>query len=245
MDNQNNNPEQPNVLDSLLENVPLETDVVVDLPSEGKFYRNFSQVTIKPMTFEDEKSVIASSKKGIDPINVLLENCVKGINISDLLLFDKMYILMKLREISYGENYNFSITCPKCGEESDVKMSFAHLLVNKVPVEVEDPREITLPVSKKKITVRFPRVRDEIYLKNAEMASNSLFRFVNKVETYDDVVLINNFIKKLPLKDIKVLMKEINRPDLGLDPRFLFDCTACEKLSEMEVPITPDFFSVT
>ncbi len=245
MDNQNNNPEQKNVLDSLLENVPLESDVIVDLPSEGRFYKNFSQVTIKPMTFDDEKAIIASSKKGIDPINVLLENCVKGVNISELLLFDKMYILMKLREVSYGDEYNFTITCPKCGEDSEVSMSFSNLLVNKVPIDITDPREITLPICKKKITVRFPRVKDEAHLKTAETASNSLFRFVSKVESYDDIVLINNFIKKLPLKDVKTLMKEINRSDLGLDPRFVFDCAACQKLSELEVPITSDFFSVT
>lgn len=237
-------PAREQVLDKLLENIPIETEVVLDLPSEGKFYPGFKQVSITPMTFEHEKLIISNIKKDIDPINLLLSNCVKGIPIPDLLLFDKLFILMKIRELSYGDTYKFSLDCPKCQKESIVEMSFKNLLINKISPEITDPRIITLPVAKKKIKVRFPRVKDEQYLMDPELASNSLYRFVEAVENYTDPVLITQFIKKLPIKDIKTIINEINRPDLGLDPRIIFECRKCGKDSEVAIPITTNFFSV-
>lgn len=239
------NEERELILEKLLENVPVETEQIVDLPSENKFYNGVTQVLIKPMTFEHEKNVIANMKKDLDPINTLLGDCVKGINVADLLLFDKVYILMKLRQISYGDDYKFKIECPKCSKESEVTMSLNDMIINKVPEDVEDPREIVLPVCKRKVKIKFPRVKDEIYLSNPETANENFYRFVVSVEGIEDLILINKFIKKLPLKDTKKLIQELNRPDLGLDPRFLFECPACKKETEISIPITANFFSVT
>lgn len=237
--------DRQSILDKLLENVPAETEVIIDLPSENRFYNGVTQVTVKPMTFENEKNVVANLKRDIDPINTLLADCVKGVNVSELLLFDKLYILMRLRQISYGDEYQFNVECPKCSRESSVKMSLTDLIINKIPEDLADPREIKLPVCKKKVKIRFPRVRDEIYLATADKLTDNLYRFVESVENVKDILIINKFIKKLPLKDIKILINELNRPDLGLDPRFIFGCTFCGKETELSIPITANFFSVT
>ena len=239
------NDDRENILEKLLENVPVETEQIVNLPSENRFYNGVVQISVKPMTFEHEKNVVANMKKDIDPINTLLSDCVKGVNIADLLLFDKVVLLMKLRQISYGNEYNFKIECPKCSKESDVTMSLDDMIVNKVPEDMTDPREVLLPVTKRKIMIRFPRVKDEVYLVNTQVANDNFYRFVQSVEGIDDLLIINKFIKKLPLRDIKKLINEMNRPDLGLDPRFLFECPACGKETELSIPITANFFSVT
>jgi len=239
------NDDREAVLEKLLENIPNETEQIVTLPSENRFYNGVAHVSIKPMTFEHEKNVVINLKKDIDPINTLLADCVKGINVSDLLIFDKVYLLMKLRQISYGDEYKFKIECPKCSKESDVAMSLNDIIVNKLPEDLTDPREIKLPISKKKITIRFPRVKDEVYLSNIETAGDNYYRFVDSVEGITDLLVINKFIKKLPLRDMKVLINEMNRPDLGLDPRFLLECNSCGKDSELTIPINANFFSVT
>ena len=233
------------ILNKLLENVPTETEIILNLPSENRFYNGVNQVSLSPMTFEHEKNVISNLKRDIDPVNTLLADCVKGINVSELFMFDKLYILMKLRQISYGDDYAFRVECPKCNRESDVTMSLEDLIVNKIPEDLKDPREITLPVCKRKVKVRFPRVKDEPYLMNADLINNNIYRFVESVENINDIVLISQFIKKLPLKDVKTIMKEINRTDLGLDPKVLFECPKCFKETEMSVPISTNFFSVS
>jgi hypothetical protein len=236
--------DRQSILDKLLENVPAETEVIIDLPSENRFYNGVTQVTVKPMTFENEKNVVANLKRDIDPINTLLADCVKGVNVSELLLFDKLYILMRLRQISYGDEYQFNVECPKCSRESSVKMSLTDLIINKIPEDLADPREIKLPVCKKKVKIRFPRVKDEPYLTNADTINQNLYRMVDSVEGMQDLLLINNFVKKLPLKDVKTIIKEFSRPDLGLDPRVLFECPKCSKETEVAIPITANFFSV-
>ena len=60
-----------------------------------------------------------------------------------------------------------------------------------------------------------------------------------------DPVFIAKAIPKLPIMDVKKLIKEIMREDLGLSPKFLLDCDKCGKISEMEVPINENFFSVS
>jgi len=238
------NDERETILERLLENVPAETEQIVNLPSENRFYNGVTQISIKPMTFEHEKNVVANMKRDIDPINTLLSDCVKGINVSELLLFDKVFLLMRLRQISYGDDYKFKIECPKCSKESEVVMSLNDMIVNKLPEDMTDPREITLPITKRKIKIKFPRVKDEIYLSNAEVANDNFYRFVESVEGISDLLVINKFVKKLPLRDVKKLINEMNRPDLGLDPRFLFGCPACGKETELSIPITANFFSV-
>ncbi len=239
------NDDREAVLEKLLENIPAETEQIVSLPSENRFYNGITQISVKPMTFEHEKNIVINMKRDIDPINTLLADTVKGINISDLLIFDKVFLLMKLRQISYGDDYKFKVECPKCSKEAEVTMSLNDIIINKLPKDLTDPREVTLPVSKRKIVVRFPRVKDEGYLSNSETANENYYRFVEAVEGITDLLVINKFIKKLPLKDMKTLINEMTRPDLGLDPRFLFDCGSCGKETELTIPITANFFSVT
>jgi transcription elongation factor Elf1 len=239
------NDDREAILEKLLSDVPVDSEVILELPSKNKFYNGATDIVLKPMTFENEKNVIANMKKDIDPINTLLADCIKGVNISDLLIFDKVYVLMRLRQLSYGETYEFNIDCPKCGRESHVSMSLQDLIVNQIPDDLTDPREITLPVSKKKVKVRFPRVRDEHYLMTPELINNNLYKMIDSVENISDILIINQFIKKLPLRDVKAIIKEINRPDLGLDPRLLFECPKCNKSTEVSIPITANFFSVS
>ena len=107
---------------------------VTDLPSRGKFYPGFQGVEIKPLTFLDEQKILNAKDGKTDIVSKLLEKCVDGVDIDDLLSMDKMYLLMKVREASYGSNYEFNITCPNCS--SDIKTSLKlseHLNKTDIP----------------------------------------------------------------------------------------------------------------
>ena len=85
--------------------MPLGDKAEVTLPS-GDI------VKIKPITFEEEKLLINSASSKKDPLNIFIDKCVEGENLGSLLFIDKIYLLFKLREISFGNKYKFSITCP-------------------------------------------------------------------------------------------------------------------------------------
>lgn len=233
-------------LEKLFGELPAETDVVITLPSEGRFYDgNPKTVTITPIKFEDEKFLAANLKNKTNPINVLMSRCVKNLSIENLIIIDKLYILLKIREISYGESYPARITCGHCNADSEIKIDLTQLIVKEIPQDVSDPREITLPKLKKKAKVRFPRVSDEVYLNTQEQVYSNLWRFVVELDGISDPVFISKALPKMQIMDIKFIINNVMRQDLGLDPKFLFACGHCGEQTEMAVPINENFFSVT
>ena len=233
-------------LEKLFGELPLESDVVVKLPSEGRFYANkVADVTIGPIKFEDERQIASSSKSNVNPINLILNKCVKGIDVNSLLLIDKLFLLLKIRSISYGSNYPANITCPHCSSDGEININLDDLVVNYIPPEITDPREITLPKLKKTAKVRFPRVSDEMFLNTQEQIYNSIWRFVVELAEETDPAFIAKAIPKMHIMDIKFILNNIMRNDLGLNPKFIFSCGSCGAETLMEVPINENFFSVT
>ena len=93
------------IIADILKDVPSDTTIEVELPSECKAYNMDGSEILKlrPMTFDDERSLIGTGEG--DPVNILLEKCFTGVKVLDLLPMDKLYLIMKLREISYGDIY--------------------------------------------------------------------------------------------------------------------------------------------
>lgn len=233
-------------LEQLFGDIPAETDVIVKLPSEGRFYPNKSaEITITSIKFEDEKNLASSAKNNINPVNLILSKCVKGVDVNSLLLIDKLFLLLKVREISYGSEYPAEIICPHCSAKSEIKINLGDLLVNPLSPEIEDPREIELPKLKKKAKVRFPRVSDEANFTTTEQTYNNLWRFVTELNGITDPVFISKAIPKMHIMDVKYIISQVMRADLGLNPKFIFDCGFCGEEAKMEVPINENFFSVT
>mgnify|MGYP000850902512 CR=1 FL=1 len=233
-------------LDKLFGELPPESEVVVKLPSEGRFYPGkVSDVIISPIKFEDEKQIASSSKSNINPINLILSKCVKGLDINSLLLIDKLFLLLKIRSISYGSTYPANLTCPHCSTGGEITIDLEDLVIKYIPPEITDPREITLPKLKKTAKVRFPRVSDEAFLNTQEQIYNSIWRFIVELNGDSDPAFIAKAIPRMHIMDVKFILNNIMRNDLGLNPRFIFSCGSCGAESLMEVPINENFFSVT
>ena len=234
-------------VDSILENLPTELETDVSLPSKCKFYTlpdPASPVTVRPMTFEDEKAIATIKKSDrMDPISYLLSKCVSNLNIGDLLLMDRLYLLYKIREVSYGPEYPVSITCPKCTLDSEVKIDISKLLLNEVPDDLSDPRKVTLPILKKDATVRFPRLREEKYVNFLGSKKIQLWRFIEDIDGNRDKKVIAKVLEKLPLTDTHIIISEIMKPDYGLDSKINFICGECDEETVIDIPIGENFFS--
>lgn len=223
-----------------------DTVTVTELPSKGKFYPGFQGVEVKPLTFLDEQKILNAKDTRSDIVSKLLEKSIEGVNVDDLLSMDKMFLLMKVREVSYGDNYDFRVTCPAC--ESEIKTSLSlsnHLNMTQVPDHLEDPREITLPRLKTKAEVRFPRSKEEAFLSNPEEVYKNMYRFVVSIDGNPDPVFISKALKRMHIQDIKKLIAEINKGEYGINPRFIFECPECSHSETMAVPMDVSFFSVS
>ena len=146
--------EKDKEIERILGNIPAELDLAVNLPSRNKFYNlkdPNKPITVRAMKFEVELVFAETSRKGADSLNILLDRCVDNIDIDDLLIFDKLILLIKIREATYGTDYEFDLTCTSCHAEERVGFDLNDLLVKEVPSDLSDPRVVTLPVIKKDV----------------------------------------------------------------------------------------------
>jgi|SRR5689334_7012678 len=224
---------------------PEEIAIQVELPSKNKFYSYKGPVTIKPIRLGDELAIV-SAKKGIaDPVNSLLTRVVPDINVNDLLLIDKLFILIKLRQISSGDEVRTTIPCKGCAVLNDLTITLSELPVSFFPEDFTDPKEIELPLSKSKIMVRLPRVRDEEFVLNQKIILTNLWRFVSKVETYTDLTIISKFLDKLRSGDTNVIVKHILGTKYGIQTIITFECDKCQVKNIIPLPLGTDFLSET
>jgi hypothetical protein len=233
------------VIDEILKELPTDTAVEVELPSECRVYNledPGAPITIRPMTFEDEKALV-SAGKGDDPVNLILQRCTTNIKIPDLLSMDKLYLIMKLREISYGDDYNTLLVCSHCKAENPTTVKLSQLNVNPVPDDFEDPITVMLPTIKKEAKVRLPRVRDERMMMDTQAALDQIWRFVVEIDGHTDKSIIAPVVDKLPLRDVRTILNAI-KTDYGVDTKVKFECNSCGGVTVVDLPINSNFFDV-
>ena len=233
------------VIDDILKELPTDTAVEVELPSECRVYKledPGAPVTIRPMTFEDEKALVSASKDQ-DPVNLILQRCTTNIQVADLLSMDKLYLVMKLREISYGDDYNTLLICSHCKAENPTTVKLSNLNVNPVPDDFEDPVTVMLPVIKKEAKVRLPRVRDEKMMGDTQAALDQIWRFVVEIDGHTDKSIIAPVVDKLPLRDVRTILNAV-KTDFGVDTKIKFECNSCGGVTIVDLPIDANFFDV-
>ena len=241
----NQNDEQQDIINNILSEIPSDTAIEITLPSECRIYKlpdPEGPITIRPMTFEDEKMLL-SSQNHEDPINLILQRCITNLNIQDILSVDKLYLIMKLRELSYGDDYNTSIICPSCKKDNKVVIRLSELAVTAADDTLVEPKEVVLPVINRKIKIKLPRVRHESIFTDTEKGLNQLWRFVTEIDGHNDKTIIAEVIKKLPLKDVKTILKHF-KTDFGVKTQIKFVCDSCGGASLQEMPINANFFDV-
>lgn len=242
--NQNDEAKQ-HIIEDILKNLPSENIIEVELPSENKAYRledPGSPITLRAMTFEDEKS-IANAGANENPVNIILGRCLTNIKVLDLLPMDKIYLLLKLREISYGDEYKTLLICSHCKAENPTTVNLSELNVNPVPDDFCDPIEVFLPGIQKNAKVKLPRVRDERIISDTETFMEQLWRFVSEIDGHSDKAIVAQVVQKLPLKDIKTIINAF-KTDYGVDTRIKMQCNKCGGVSVLDLPFDANFFNV-
>jgi hypothetical protein len=242
---QNTN-EKDKAIEAILEFLPTEVEIPVLPPSNNRFYTlkdPSKPITVRPMTYEDERVAAKAKASSGDILTILLDRCVTNINVNDLFIFDKVYMLLKLREATYGRDFETKVTCEKCGQNSEVKFDLTKVNVTSLPEEVSDPHVFELPVIKKEAAIRFPRIKDEIYLQGDEdHIGKNIWRFVASIDKNTDPYIISKVIEKLPIQDMHRIVKEISGSNWGIDPKANFPCSHCNEEYEISLPLGENFF---
>ncbi len=233
------------IVNSILGDMPTDSSVIVNLPSEAKFYtlrEPGAPITLRPMSFEDEKMLLAQNPD--DPLMAVISRCLSNVNVEELYPMDKLYLLMKLREISYGDDYKVLLVCPHCSTENPTTIHLSQLNINPIPDDFEDPRSVMLPGIKKTAVVRSTRLKDEKFIKTSLDTLQQLWRLVVSIDGVTDRQIVSDVIAKLPIKDVKTILKAI-KTDYGVETKIKLECKECKKQSVQELPLDANFFNVS
>lgn len=225
-------------LASLLENVPAQSDESTYnsclLPS-GK------EILIRSAYFDDERNALNLARSQKMPyIEALAKLVTKGVDYNELPYFDHIYILLKVREFSFGSSYPIEHNCWKCEETNNLTVDINNLKVDRVDVPLHSLTvKVDLPIAKKRVTARIPRISESI-----ETGMEFLVNYIISVEEETDKYILKAFIEALPLRDAETIKKAIT-PDYGVDPTVNFNCNKCKTLNTITLPISADFFTLS
>ncbi len=242
---------------------------IVELPSKGKLYlddhplKDVETVEIKFMTTKEEDLLISPSlnEKGV-ALDRVIESLIVNtrVDATTLIPGDKNAILMAARKSAYGSDYSFSVVCPSCLTENQIKESLDNVKIKEI-VEDESAKYlensnilIVLPKSKASVEVKILNSEDEKIieettkkrLKNNLPAEELITRYRRMIVSIDgssDTSYINNFIiNNLGIADSRFLRKRFMEmvPDVSFN--YSHNCSKCDRLLEGGVPIGTDFF---
>lgn len=235
----------------------------ITLPSRGIFYDGKDGpvdgvLHLRPMTGEEEQ-ILATPRhfKRGNAVNMIFNRCIKENYKSDeFLSVDRTYILVWLRGISYGHEYEVEIKCPDCDKKFAHSIDLGALMTKYCPDNFGPLLQDTLPVCGYTFTWHLPRGKDETVVQNYKdrmlkeygdgaTDDSMMFRMslmLDEVQGLKDKTELMVLLKKLPVKDISYLRTLAVDPPFGVDTKCPITCPSCYHDFEVELPLESGFF---
>ena len=234
---------------------------VIDLPSEGKLYPKDSpiangKIEVKYMTAREEDILTSQNliKKGL-VIDKLLDSLIltEGITSNDLILGDKNALMVAARILAYGPEYTCEVSHPASGRTSQQTFNLADCPFKKLPDGVtENNFEVTLPISKRKVTFKLLTGKEEAKITEELKSSKKIgidispelttrLRYtITSVDGDKSQETINNFVNTLLARDSMHLRNQIKSvsPDIELQQGVEIE----EETVKVDIPMAVSFF---
>lgn len=206
------------------------------------------EIQIRPTIFEDERqAAIESAQKGTSIIQALERRVVKGVDVSKLPYFDELFILLKMRQVSFGPKIELNpIPCVHCGEINHGLV----VEIDKLYTEIANPPltslsvEVDLPITGNRVLARIPSIAED-ELDGISTRNDNIYRLVENISGETDTHIIKAFMEKAPVADVKAIKQAIFNHGYGVDTTVNFNCSHCGKLNSVELPLTSDFLPLS
>jgi len=234
---------------------------VIDLPSGGKLYPKDSllasgKIEIKYMTAKEEDILTSQNliKKGV-VVDRLLSSLIvdKQINVDDLLIGDKNAVMVACRILAYGPEYKTRVVHPETGEEFEFQFDLSECPFRELSGDYDylnNSIELTLPVSKIKVSIRPITGHDEKIINKTIKSANKLGSTSPEITTRlrqcivsvngeEDRSVINNFVDNCLSKDSLHIRNELKKitPDIELTQEIEWE----GEVVDIDIPMTVDF----
>lgn len=236
------------------------------LPSQGKVYEEEvnPEVILSSMTTKHEMLRLSTNENSQKLMCDILDDCIKsdlGISAYDLCLPDYQFLLYKLREVTFGNEYDMSGICPYCGARNEIHMNLDDVEVIEFSDDVTALTDIILPMtdSELTLTLQTPRMLDTINRqvrqarKRSKNKENStiLYTILNSIVTKDgesfSQIQEEQWVRNLPLADTNVIVSTIDKlnTSFGLTMQVDHVCDVCGEDITVPFRVNDTFFRPT
>lgn len=216
-------------------NLNLPHDVIT-LPTQGVFYKSKKKsVKVGYLTAVDEN--ILSDYDGTRNVTEsiilpLLRNKLyeREVRPEELLDGDVEAILLFLRNTAFGPEYKLTVTDPSTDQRFTATIQLDELNFKKTEVQPDENGlfNVTLPVSKKKVSLKLLSLQDTLEIdrilksypsdRTAPSITTKLNKHIVTLDGDGDRVKISTFIETMPIGDSKFIRRFLvdNEPRLDL-----------------------------
>jgi hypothetical protein len=233
----------------------------IRIPTNGYLYQNADDEDIKngivrlqPMTLKDEE--ILSNQSYIKNGSVfrrLIDSCMlNNFEAKYFTPYDVYYLIYALREITYGKDYSFEVSCidEKCNKKFNYDLKMSEVEFETLENEIEPIKTVKLPVSKYTVTIRYQTIGDDEEARKmvsdcGDLAKSFAVRTVEILNNDDEPVNPKDwpeFYEAIPGKDRAELTKLFKDIDDLKVPTVKVTCPKCGAEWETEIPFNKEFF---
>lgn len=240
------------------------TEQPCTLPSKGRPYGDRipnGVVQIKQLSAGDLSMLFSQGNEAdrVERIIRAVTTIPGGVKHSDLLLSDRMGILLAVRIISFGAKYGFEYTCKSCGADCKHTCDLLQdLHEREFEGDCSPTFDIVLPDCGHTVTLRFVTGADEraIMTRTKQTVAKSvgdpgdpsaLFRQATVISRIDgndagDIIARETFVRNLSARDSIIIDNEIEAREPGIDLTVRPECQRCGAENELVLPFTLEFF---
>lgn len=235
----------------------------VTLPSRGIFNPELpgGKLVQRCMMVSDQKFLYGSTQS--NSMEKLIQRTIEspeGFDISKLTAPDTLYLLFKLRVLSYGSNYTFITRCPECGKKIEVKADLSQVPVEYLDEDFSKNLEVTLPNTGDTVYTKILTNADTEDLdkeikrrkkRNPDDESEYILRIARSIEKIkiagSKTELTNNidierYISELTSLDAAAITSSRNKIIYGVIPTVDLVCPECHEDISVDIIFSGKFF---
>lgn len=228
---------------------------ISNLPSGGIFYGG-RKIMARPLNVLEVKMLASINEANVNfVINQVLSRVIRGIDVPDLLVADKLYIIFWLRANTYKDDgYKVEFDCVHCDETSNYEFNLNMLNIEVIKEKYLNINEMMTP-NGIKFTARYLTVKEENKVSNflenyngSEKFDEEILNLANMIENIngENLTLLqkyNFFLSdKCTPQDYAYIESFIRHIDFGVNPIMQVKCTKCGRISPVAISFRADFF---
>lgn len=235
------------------------------LPSMGLLNPEIPEGKIiqRCMMVGDQKYLAGSNQSAGKSLHQVIQRTVtspENFDVSKLTLADTLYLLFKLRVLSYGKDYRFRTKCPECGKKIEVTIDLSELPVTNLSEDYAEKLEVKLPHRGDTVYTKIFTNKDSDDLadeikrrkrRNPDDESEYLLRIVYSIEKIKlakdgkeltHPIDIERYVSSMTDLDAAAILSTRENTAYGITPVVEYICPECKEYIDINVQFSGEFF---